>query len=373
MGSRGRAVPEGLVLGGDCPKVGADADDEIHTLATSRIPLKVGLTLTTLWLPNPGEEYECLHQVTTVDRDGFVFTIGCTDPRRPEVVTRRVCRSDLRGARMLHAASGMIEVIDASGEPAPETVVGATEFSLSAAQLAELRSTGTTRHHYVQFGFMDGLTAEATAVLRHEGTETAVVMANDRPIDVPVIRVSGDATLWTNGRETKGRVTALVLDDDLFPLLIDYRHTAADRHEPAYRLYFAKLSFPASVRWGTDPMERELVERKRVDVHGIYFDFNSDGLRKESEPILAEIAGMLARNPQWTLSIGGHTDNVGGQAFNQELSSRRAAAVKRALVSRFKVSAERLQTTGYGLSAPTDTNDTPEGRARNRRVALVRH
>jgi outer membrane protein OmpA-like peptidoglycan-associated protein len=119
-------------------------------------------------------------------------------------------------------------------------------------------------------------------------------------------------------------------------------------------------------------MERRLSEERRVDVYGIYFDFNSARIRDESEPILQEIADMLSRNPDWTLSIGGHTDNVGGAAYNLDLSDRRAAAVKQALVTRFKIGPERLQTAGYGLSAPKDTNETPEGRARNRRVELVR-
>ena len=119
-------------------------------------------------------------------------------------------------------------------------------------------------------------------------------------------------------------------------------------------------------------MERRLAEEKRVDVYGIYFDFNSDRIRRESEPILEEIADVLGRNPDWTLSIHGHTDNVGGDAYNLELSRRRSEAVRKALVQRFGIAAERLTTAGYGASAPKDDNDTPEGRARNRRVELVR-
>jgi outer membrane protein OmpA-like peptidoglycan-associated protein len=119
-------------------------------------------------------------------------------------------------------------------------------------------------------------------------------------------------------------------------------------------------------------MERRLAEEKRVDVYGIYFGFNSDRIRKESEPILREIADILDRNPDWTLSINGHTDNVGGDAYNLDLSRRRSEAVHKALVERFGIAADRLTTGGHGASAPKDTNDTPEGRARNRRVELVR-
>jgi outer membrane protein OmpA-like peptidoglycan-associated protein len=87
---------------------------------------------------------------------------------------------------------------------------------------------------------------------------------------------------------------------------------------------------------------------------------------------LRDIQEILRRHPDWKLSIAGHTDSIGGDAPNLDLSKRRAAAVKTALVSRFGVSSGRLTTNGYGKSQPVDTNETPEGRARNRRVELVK-
>ena len=87
---------------------------------------------------------------------------------------------------------------------------------------------------------------------------------------------------------------------------------------------------------------------------------------------LKEIGDLLRRHPDWKLSIAGHTDGIAGDAFNLDLSKRRAAAVKNALVTGFGANAERLTTTGYGKSRPQDTNETPEGRARNRRVELVK-
>jgi len=164
----------------------------------------VGLTLTNLWMPTAEEEYECLSQVTAVDRQGIVFSVGCTSPRTPDTVSRRTCRSDLRRARMLHTAVGAITVIDASGETVPETVVGTTEWSLSGTEFAELKRTGATRHHYVQLGSLERLEFEATAVLRREGAGTARVAVNDRTIDLPVIRASGEASLWTAGCVQRG-------------------------------------------------------------------------------------------------------------------------------------------------------------------------
>jgi outer membrane protein OmpA-like peptidoglycan-associated protein len=87
---------------------------------------------------------------------------------------------------------------------------------------------------------------------------------------------------------------------------------------------------------------------------------------------MTTIAEMLRRQPQWRLSIEGHTDNTGSDAHNQDLSTRRAAAVKTALVGEFAIAQERLTTAGFGARRPVETNETIAGRARNRRVELVR-
>ena len=124
---------------------------------------------------------------------------------------------------------------------------------------------------------------------------------------------------------------------------------------------------------GSGPkMERALAAKKPVEVYGIYFDFNSATIRPESEVVLQQIADILRKNPDWKLDVGGHTDNIGGDAFNLGLSERRAAAVKDALVTRYKIASVRLATQGYGASRPIESNQTLEGRARNRRVELQR-
>ncbi|MCF8295834.1 MAG: OmpA family protein, partial [Bacteroidales bacterium] len=68
--------------------------------------------------------------------------------------------------------------------------------------------------------------------------------------------------------------------------------------------------------------------------------------------------------------IHGHTDNVGGDAFNKDLSERRAAAVKEYLISK-GIASERMSNQGFGMSRPVAANDTEEGRARNRRTEFV--
>ncbi len=119
-------------------------------------------------------------------------------------------------------------------------------------------------------------------------------------------------------------------------------------------------------------MEKHLAVDKRVDVYGIYFDFASDRLRPESAPVLREIGEALTRNPSWTLIINGHTDNVGGDSFNLDLSKRRSLAVRSALAETYHVDPGRLSTAGFGAAQPKESNATADGRAKNRRVELVR-
>jgi outer membrane protein OmpA-like peptidoglycan-associated protein len=80
----------------------------------------------------------------------------------------------------------------------------------------------------------------------------------------------------------------------------------------------------------------------------------------------------LRKHPDWALALNGHTDGIGSETANLQLSQRRAAAVKTALASRHGVAAARLETSGYGETQPRDTNSTVEGRARNRRVELIK-
>jgi outer membrane protein OmpA-like peptidoglycan-associated protein len=123
---------------------------------------------------------------------------------------------------------------------------------------------------------------------------------------------------------------------------------------------------------GGKPLAQQLVETGRAVVHEIHFGFNSAEILPGSETVLNQIAKVLQENPKLELIIEGHTDNVGGAQFNLELSRKRAEAVKRWLVDKVGISEVRLTTVGYGLSRPIADNSTEEGRAKNRRVELVR-
>lgn len=108
-----------------------------------------------------------------------------------------------------------------------------------------------------------------------------------------------------------------------------------------------------------------------IALYGILFDTGKDTIKAESEPLLGEIVSLLQSNAGLKLSVEGHTDNVGKAKANQDLSQRRAASVKKYLVGK-GVDAKRLETKGWGDTKPVSDNRTEDGRAKNRRVELVK-
>ena len=103
----------------------------------------------------------------------------------------------------------------------------------------------------------------------------------------------------------------------------------------------------------------------------INFDVDQATLRPDAAAVVAEIHRLLANDPALRLSIDGHTDATGTAARNRELSRQRAEAVRAALVAK-GIAADRLQAQGFGPDQPLADNATEDGRAKNRRVELVR-
>ena len=121
-----------------------------------------------------------------------------------------------------------------------------------------------------------------------------------------------------------------------------------------------------------DDMSKAIVESGKVALYGVYFDNDKDSLRADSQPTLQEIAKLLTASPKLKLQVVGHTDNQGTPDYNLDLSRRRAASVVRALTSSYGVPASRLSSFGCGPYSPVGSNETEEGRAKNRRVELVK-
>jgi OmpA-OmpF porin, OOP family len=107
-------------------------------------------------------------------------------------------------------------------------------------------------------------------------------------------------------------------------------------------------------------------------VNGIYFDTGKSDLKPESDKSLAEIAKLLRNDPSLKVYVVGHTDTDGNLEANMQLSQNRANAVMQALIVKHAIAESRLKAFGNGPYAPVASNDTEEGKAKNRRVELVK-
>jgi OmpA-OmpF porin, OOP family len=133
-----------------------------------------------------------------------------------------------------------------------------------------------------------------------------------------------------------------------------------------------KKAMEQDIVGNADAFLDDLKRTGHAAVYGIYFDTGKSTLKPESEQSVAEIAKLLKKEMSLNLYVVGHTDNVGGLESNMKLSQDRAAAVVEALVKTHGIPAARLKSFGNGPYAPVESNDTDEGKARNRRVELVK-
>jgi len=119
-------------------------------------------------------------------------------------------------------------------------------------------------------------------------------------------------------------------------------------------------------------MAKAIVADGRVALYGLQFDTDKTELRVDSKPSLVEIAKLLTQDPKLNVYVVGHTDNQGSYAHNLDLSQKRAEAIVQALTTQYKIAAARLAAKGVASLSPVATNETEAGRAKNRRVELVK-
>lgn len=123
------------------------------------------------------------------------------------------------------------------------------------------------------------------------------------------------------------------------------------------------------IAYGVESLYDGLMESGEVTTYGIPFDTDEDVPRAEAKPTLSDILEMMEAHPDLRIEIGGHTDSQGGDEYNMDLSERRANSVRTYLTSN-GISDDRVTAVGYGEGKPIADNETPEGRAQNRRVTI---
>jgi outer membrane protein OmpA-like peptidoglycan-associated protein len=126
---------------------------------------------------------------------------------------------------------------------------------------------------------------------------------------------------------------------------------------------------PTAPAFDSGPVLETAKAGDKIVLKGVTFETGKARLRADSATILDGVAETLQKRPELRVEIGGHTDDRGADAYNQSLSEQRAQAVLDYLVGK-GVDATRLSSVGYGEAQPVDSNDTAEGRERNRRVEL---
>jgi outer membrane protein OmpA-like peptidoglycan-associated protein len=178
---------------------------------------------------------------------------------------------------------------------------------------------------------------------------------------------------WTQAHGSGAAIMVLRRDGKSFEGW--WNDTTNPEWNPTWDLKKISDKIGACPNWNpktTNVVASELAGAGPVRIYGINFDVDSDHLRPDAKPALDQLLAALKANPAWKISIEGHTDSTGNAPHNLDLSQRRAAAVKAALVAA-GIEAGRMTTAGFGQTKPVASNDTSIGRAQNRRVEVVRN
>lgn len=307
-------------------------------------------------------DYELVVTVTGVSANGIdeTTTVEAVDENRKPLqltIHRRVLAADLADSRK--------QILGFHTDDAQE-LPGTTSLGPSLAVTRDLRTTGHATYSVMNFATQ----AISAGTLTRVGTASVPfpVLLNGRRTTLPAMRVTGLLKYGDKVRPWE----QYIFDDPKHPLTLRLTNGAVGEgaaFTPEFTREVVRIDFPAP---DDRAMEDTLSKVCRVEVPGIYFDFDRATLHPQSSRALTTIADLLRRQPQWRLSIEGHTDNSGRDSYNQDLSARRAAAVQAALVRDFAIVPGRLTSTGFGARRPVETNDTIAGRAHNRRVELVR-
>ena len=250
----------------------------------------------------------------------------------------------------------------------PPRVDGTTSLGPSLRAIRDLVRTGATAYSFRNWVGRETI----SGTLRRSGTSPVKfpVLLNGRRVELDAIHATGQMTLGSARRPFE----TVLLDHPRHPLSLRIAYGPRGGgfpFEPDFARDIVRIDFPSDAPGEAASVSDVLEKDCRVELKGIYFDFNQATLKPRSESALREIAAALQAAPQRRFTIEGHTDNIGGDRYNDDLSARRAAAVKTTLVRDYGVDAARLATVGHGARRPIESNATLAGRARNRRVELV--
>ena len=279
---------------------------------------------------------------------------------------------DARGVQRKGTVSRVVSTPDLATAPVqilgfhlddPSRVNGATALGPSLGVTRDLIQKGTTAYSFRLWVGRDTI----SGTLRRSGSSPVKfpVLLNGKRVELDAFLATGEMAVGSAKRPFE----TVILNHPRYPISLRIAYGQRDAGFP-FKPEFVREVVRIDVPVPRPPIADALDKECRVELTGIYFDFNQATLQPQSERALQEIASAL-KTTRRRFTIEGHTDNIGTDAYNDDLSARRAAAVKTALVRDHGIDQASLSTAGHGERRPIESNDTLSGRARNRRVELV--
>ena len=308
-----------------------------------------GLTITRAYTSQYGPDAEEFNVIKSVRRDGI--TISYSDTRG--IIAERMVRTlDLESARTY---------LIGFDPTVPRVVPNTTSLGISSSALTDLRSRGTAEVSLMYDTRLSTIPGVLTLV---NDNAWMPIMIENEIVNVPVLIARGS---FQKGNRS-GTGYFYFLSNVKNPVAVEYRI----RFSWEKTLRSLRTVHVRAGRSQQGAMEQTLRTLRELNLYGIHFDFDKATLRPIARRLISDIATTLKNNPAWKIEIRGHTDNIGKPDYNMKLSSRRALAVKRALVRNYGIAPARLATSGAGSTEQLAANETLQGRAENRRVQLSR-
>jgi outer membrane protein OmpA-like peptidoglycan-associated protein len=303
-------------------------------------------------------DYEAVVTITGKDESGirlnaFIDAEDGRGKRRQATIPRLVLPEDLETSR--------VQILGFMTDD-PLIVNGATALGVSKGQVNELLTTGSTMYSFQNYRGQRRVEGRLTLAERVKFS----VLLNGQRLELDALRATANLPSSKSTRPFE----QIILDHPEQPLSLRIAwgpEGATFPFKPDFAREIVRIDTPVY-----RALDAALMKDCRVEVPGVYFDFNEATIKPSSKPALENVAVTLRKHPDWRISIEGHTDNIGGERYNDDLSMRRAVSVRNALQKDLSLDIAGISVKGWGLRRPVESNDTLAGRARNRRVELVR-
>jgi outer membrane protein OmpA-like peptidoglycan-associated protein len=275
--------------------------------------------------------------------------------------------------RVLAVVCSLIFVVAVSGiSMAAETDLKGSKDHPMLSRMPNFYISGYKYAEFDSYGFVDQNKKKINVEGRKYFIEYRLTKDAAAPGELKIRRNIQDALKKIGGKvvfdDNFNKCSTIVVQNDGGETWVDVRS-----YDKMYRLTIVqKEAMKQEVVANATVMGNDINATGHVAIYGIYFDTNKSDIKPESEPALQEIAKLLKNNGSLKLYVVGHTDSVGSFDANMKLSKSRADAVVKALYGKHGIAAARLKPYGVSSLSPVASNDTEDGKAKNRRVELVK-